>query len=136
MTPELDVANALASALGLSVGTDIKLGPRQSIGTPGNDAATLWVTTAGGTGPAPFMPQASQGSWFDATVQVMVLGAADDQSAGWTKARQVRDALHCKAPSGYVMCLAQTAEPLYLGPIPEASGQHEWSVNFSLRWIA
>lgn len=134
MSPEVDVAAALATALSLTVGTDIKYGPRRSVVEAGDANVTIWVHATGGPAPMPFLNATVEGSFYDSSVQVVSLSASDDFAGGLTTARAIRDALHTKTISGYVICVADQSEPFYLGQIAEADGQHEWSQNFSLKW--
>jgi hypothetical protein len=116
-TPEVDVANAIATALSLNVGTDIKHGPKTS---PEDSGAFIWVTPTGGPPMEPFLGASQSGSLYRPSLQVMVAGAQGDFPGGLATARQVRDALHCKAPSAaalasYRSCLVRESDPRYVG---------------------
>lgn len=131
--PEVDVAAALATALSLSVGTDIKYGPQRPALEPGNDAVTLWVTAYGGPPPEPYLGSGT--SLFKGSVQVVCLAAAsdpDNQAQALALARSVRDALHLHAPSGYSLCTALSSEPAPMQP--DDAGRIRFSVNVSLWW--
>jgi hypothetical protein len=138
-TPEIDVAYALASALGLAVGTDIKCGPRRPITEPGNDTVSIWVDSMGGN-VSPFMNALVSGSFFSTNIQVRVISPVDDYASGKAQCRAVRAALHAQTiPTSnlpYTGCLAVEAEPNTLGRLPEGDGQYEFSLNFTLWWSA
>ena len=136
--PEKDIATALEAAglgtMSQSPGPQtIVWGHPLDTTEPGAAAVNLYVFSMGGPGPVPYLGGGVV-SDYDATVQVRVRSPAGDEPAGMALARAVRDALHCKPPAGYYDLRADTTDPLYLGSNP--SGQHEWSVPFSLRWTA
>jgi len=133
LTPEVDIASALATALTLVVGTDIKYGPPRAPLSTGN-AATIWVTPYGGSEPDPLLNASVSGSIWHSKIQVLVRSGADDYTDGITQARAVRDALHCKQSSGYIAWRALSSEPLYLG-IDEVQ-EHRWAVNILAEWNA
>ena len=132
-TPEQDVAAALATALGLAVGTDIKYGVKRSPLEPGNDTVSIWVAPTGGPPPDDFLNAAVEGSIFHASLQCLVLSPASDPdnfASGLALARQVRDALHTKTVGGYIMCRVQQSEPFPLGA--DEAGRWEFSVNIQI----
>lgn len=133
LAPETLVRDQLIAALSLDSGA-VKLGPPRSPVEPGASAVQCWVIASGGPGALPFHGAPTAGSWFEAEVQVRIRSAPDAYEGGITLARQVRDALHTKAPAGLVMCLSKTSEPLYLG-VDEA-GRHDFSLNFAVTWFA
>lgn len=132
--PEVDVASALATALSLAVGTDIKYGPARPSSETGNDAVRLWVTPYGGPPPEPYLNGAVDGSIFKGSVQVLCVATTNPDSAAEALAlgRSVRDALHLKAPSGYLGCWALSSEPLPYSP--DDAGRCRVVINLSLWW--
>lgn len=142
LQPERDIALQLhAKGVGVFAGTGsdtIKLGLPRGVDEPGLSGVVLYVAARGGPPPVPYMP-ASQGSIFTTNIEVVVRADADSQEAGITKARDVRRALHTRAPTdtalaGYISLTAQTSEPLSWGA--NEAGQWEWKIVFSLQWLA
>ncbi len=132
-TPEVDCAQQLATALSLTYGTSVKTGPKRTTTETGNDAVQIWVTTTGGPPPIPYLGGPStSGSRYEAQVQALVVGAPDDRAGALQLGRQVREAMHLKAPTGYVGSWAQSSDPLPLGT--DESSQWMFAMNFRLVW--
>lgn len=141
--PEQDVAKQLqAKSLGNFDGggtQTIKLGLPRGVDEPGMSGVLMFVSARGGPPPVPYFDAVNQGSIFTCEVQVVVRTGDDDQGAGLALARQVRDALHVRAPTDtalgtYVACTARNSEPI---PLPQnGQGQWEFSLNFLLTWAA
>jgi hypothetical protein len=134
--PEQDVALLLQTA-GLGnfnqTGTaTIKCGPPRATVEPGAGPVQLYVDASGGPPPAPYFNAA--GSYYSTNIQAVVRAAADSFGAGLALARQVREALHTHAPATYSGCWANESEPNRLGA--NDSGQWEFTVNFTLTWVA
>lgn len=135
---ETDVGQALATALALAYGTDIKNGPKRSESEPGNEAPSIWVCTTGGRAPEPFLNVTVGGGMRHASVQVLALGNSDDREGARELAQSCFEALHTKAPAAaagvpYLSCYALNSEPLLLGA--DESGRWMYAVNFELNWI-
>lgn len=135
LTPETDIGAALATALGLVDGTDIKYGPPRSPTESGNDTPEIWVSTYADSA-SPLLNASVAGSYWTSRVQVLVRSNADAFKTGLALARQVRDALHTKQTSTYVQWVMTPGlgGPIYLGP--NEAGQHEWSINITADWVA
>jgi hypothetical protein len=135
--PEIDVATAIAAALGWTLGTQIKTGSVRSPTEPGNDTVRCWVLPYAETA-TPLLNASVIGSMFETRVQAVVLGEADSEEAGWALARQIRDAIHTRAPSGYIRAalVPGVGGPNYLG-VNEA-GMPRWTLNWTLlyQWAA
>lgn len=138
LQPELDMANALAAALSMTVGTEIKLGSVKSPTMPGNAATVIWLSPYSGQF-EPYLDTANQGGRYTSRVQATVLGPPNDEEAGLALARQVRDAInrkHPASPAGYVywLLVPGSGEP-FPGGFNE-SNQPKYTVNFEAQWSA
>lgn len=129
--PDAIVASTLAAALGAPwvVGTTIFRGPMRPVGA-GIPEAALFVLATGGTPPEPYLGGAAAADLSRKAVQVMVRGAPRSRATTATLARAVRDALHKATLAGYVQCLAQQSEPVYLHE--DAGDRSLYSVNVLL----
>lgn len=132
-TPDLDVANHLASTtapdLG-TVGTDIFRGAVRPADPPRVPHAAIFCLATGGPAPAPYLAGSSRESFYRVNVQVRVRGNVGGFGAGQAVALQVRDKLHLASLTGYVRCSVEGAHPIYLGR--DDTDHDEWSVNASL----
>lgn len=135
LTPEVDIAAALATALTKTVGVDIKYGPPRSPTEAGNDTPGIWVIPYTDDA-APFLNASVDGSLWTSRMQILVRGAADSYGDAISTARAVRDALHTKQTASYVAWVLTpgVGGPNYLGP--NEAGQHEFSVNVTATWKA
>lgn len=120
-SPDVDVALQLqAAGLGnydAGGAATIMRGPVRE-GAPALKAVTLWVESRAGAAPQPYMPAIAMGSYFSAELNVTALAEKYDDALAL--ARQVRVALHVRAPTdaalaAYVSLTANTSEPLNLG---------------------
>jgi hypothetical protein len=143
--PQLDVAQALATALSLVFGTDVKCGAPRSPASTGNAGVKYWVQTVGGAPPQPLVNLAAAGSMFEARIRVVALGAADSADDARAKAVAARDALHGKhtsitpqaGTSTYYSCLsAGQGEPDGPWPMADDNGVYESGVELVVRWQA
>lgn len=136
-TPEQDVAAALAAALTLVVGTDIKYGVKRSPLEPGNDTVSIWVAPTGGPPPEDFLNAAVDGAMFHASLQVLVLSPSsdpDNYSAGLLLARQARDALHTKTIGTYIAVRVVQSEPFSLGADEAARWEFAFTVTLDFKY--
>lgn len=131
LTPETDIANALASALSLTVGTDIKIGPLP-VADPGSPTSGIWVAPSGGHAPLPLVNAGVQGSYYKSAVRVFVRGDVGDYADALSTARACRDALHTKQTTDYVAWLTTTSEPVYL--CLNEAGQYDFVVRIRAEW--
>ena len=129
-TPDLDVANLLATAGFGTVGTTIFRGQVRPPKAPIPHAA-LFVLASGGSNPEPyFSVSGSSASFYRCNVQVRVRGEVEGFGAAQTKAVAVRTALHLATLAGYVRCAVNQSLPYYLGM--DDTEHPEFSVNATL----
>jgi hypothetical protein len=130
--PEVDVRDYLASLPGAPFGaadTNIRCGFPRSPVQPGTNLVGIWVDVSE-RGPVPYYGAASND--YTADLDVKVVSAPEDLDGGWAKARELRDALQAKAPTGYRSCLNTLLR--YLGT--NEAQQHIHGANFTLTWSA
>lgn len=126
-TPGLDLATQLATNVGaLTLGTNCFAGPVRPEPSEG-----VWVLTSGGFADTPYR-ETDAGAGVEAlrthAVQVFVRSSHEGFQTGEALTRTVRNALHCRPPSGYVDVRAQQSSAIYLDQ--DDQGRHRWSLNF------
>jgi hypothetical protein len=128
-TPATAVANLInASAYG-TLGSDLFIGPQrpQDAGS-GVPAQASFVLATGGV--APSIHLGGTGELRFPTVAVLVRSAPEEFSAGYTRAKNIFETVHNADITGYVACLAENSEALYIGT--DEQGCHVWSIRLAL----
>lgn len=142
---QLDVAQALAAALALTFGSDVKCGAPRSPASSGNAGVRYWVQTVGGAPAQPLLNAAVDGFMFEARVRIVALGDADSADSARAKAVVARDALIGKhaaitpqpGTASYYACLpAGAGEPDGPWPMDDANGVYESGVELVVKWKA
>ena len=112
--PEKVVADKLATALSLVVGTTIFKGqPKPPSSTIPHKA--IFCMPRAGRAPVPYLGGSSAKDQKYPRVQVFVRGDVDEEEGALTLARSCLEALHKAALPGYVGCVAQQSEPTPAG---------------------
>jgi len=127
-SPEVSVISLLDALWTLARGTNLFSGPvrQQSTSVPHQ---AVFVLPSGGPAPDAY----SDGTVIEmrySAIQVIVRSNPKDYAGGQVLARQVRDALHHVAVTGYVDIRAMQSEPIYIGP--DEADRHLFSVNLEM----
>lgn len=129
-TPDSDLATKLATALSLTVNTNVFAGPVRPVGAR-VPAKAIFCLAGGGLPPIPFLGTSTDVR--QSAVQVRIRTAvADGYGTGLTFARSVLTACQRASVSGYVTALVSDSEPAYLGQ--DDLGNFEWSLNVRMVW--
>lgn len=123
-TPGLTLAQQVAAALSMVLGTDVFNGPVRE-----EPARGVWCLTYGGRAPDDIVGNPAD-SYQYPRVQIRVRDLQENFGSGETLARNVREAIHLLVPAGYIDCRAIESAPLYLGA--DDFGRHEWAINVEL----
>lgn len=129
-TPDLDIATKLQTEGVGTVGTDIFRGGQRP---PSNviPHAAIFVIPTGGTGPLPFLDNAST-NYYIPTVQLIVRGNVGTYITTLGTATSCITNLHQSTISGYFSILVRNPEPLYLGL--DENDHPLFSVNVELQY--
>jgi hypothetical protein len=133
--PDQIVAEQLVSALGGSwaIDTNIFLGPARAPEPDVVPDEAIFVLANGGpVPPAPYFGGESAPSFRQPAVQVRVRGPVDDFESARVLARNVWAALNKATLTGYLACMPQQGEPVYIGI--DATNHHELAINLLL-WL-
>jgi hypothetical protein len=124
MNPGLTIAAQVATAVGMTLGTNVFNGGVREI-----DGRVIFCLCHGGQFPDDIVGNLVQ-SYQRPRVQIRIREDQENFGSGETLARSVRDSVHLKVPAGYIDCRAVESSPLYLGQ--DDFGRHEWSINVEL----
>lgn len=126
--PASDVADLLETGGHGTIGTDLFTGPVRPSKRGGVPASAIFVIPT--SGQAPSLHNAGKGELRYPSIQIRIRSLPEEYDPGYTVAKAVYETVHDAFLAGYVSCLAEQSEPLYIGA--DEQGCHEWSVNLTL----
>jgi len=136
MSIETDVAQHLATELGLTYGDNVFAGPlrraseNQALANAVPHQA-IFCLGSGGIDSIPYVDGGGGAKEARFTVQVIVRSKPNDYTTGANLASDSFDALDMNPPTGYFECRALASAPLYIQR--DDLDHHVWTINVLLK---
>lgn len=128
-----DLASILAaSGLGLSLGTNLFLGPVIEADENTVPDTSCFILQTGGDPPVPYIGGGRK-SYRAITCQVRIRSARENFKAGQALALGALDSLHLATASPYTQILAEEGSPTYFGT--DGSDRHWWTFTVSAEYL-